>query len=153
MITVQRNSYGVHVVATRTIAKDELIIRVDPMAPTTANRDRYSIQVGENKHTVAVPDPVTGKPPMWRSLNHSCRPTATWKSGSLVAIATIKEGDEVTFNYLTTEWVMAEPFACRCGCGGRMVSGYRDATEEQRAEVEHLLAPHIQQLRASVAVV
>jgi hypothetical protein len=40
----------------------------------------------------------------------------------------LKEGDELTFFYPSTEWTMAQPFECGCGaeeCVGQ-VSGARD---------------------------
>lgn len=40
----------------------------------------------------------------------------------------LKEGDELTFFYPSTEWDMAQPFDCLCGsgvCKGR-ISGARD---------------------------
>lgn len=64
----------------------------------------------------------------FKYLNHSCNPNAAIRGKvSLVAIANIKKGDEITFDYSTTEvderWEM--PYRCRCGnsnCRGTITS-------------------------------
>ena len=33
----------------------------------------------------------------------------------LVCVKTIKEGDEMTFFYPSSEWAMEQPFTCHCG--------------------------------------
>ena len=41
----------------------------------------------------------------------------------VVAILPIRIGEQIVYNYNTTEYEMAEPFACRCGsaqCGGEI---------------------------------
>jgi D-alanine-D-alanine ligase len=94
----------------------------------------YTIQIGA--HTHLLPD---GQ--LWRYLNHSCAPNcridfSTW---TLVTTRTIQCQEELTFNYLTTEWDMVAPFACQCSalhCYG-CVAGFKYLTPVQQV----LLAP------------
>lgn len=66
--------------------------------------------------------------------NHSCRPSLVfdmqrWEVRvSEGSQGGLKEGDELTFFYPSTEWVMAQPFECDCGAGECVgqVSGARD---------------------------
>lgn len=80
-------------------------------------------------------------------LNHSCTPNAyiDFTRCSLCALCAIPQGMEVTFNYLTTEWDMANKFTCQCEashCVG-FVRGFKYLTLEQRKAIEHLLSPFL----------
>jgi D-alanine-D-alanine ligase len=109
--------------------------RVFPLTGTfTHLPDIYTIQIGA--HTHLLPDSQ-----LWRYLNHSCGPNcridfSTW---TLVTTHPIQCNEELTFNYLTTEWDMAAPFACQCGalhCYG-FVAGFKYLPPVQQV----LLAP------------
>jgi len=96
--------------------------------------DTYTIQI--DAHTHLLPD---GQ--LWRYLNHSCAPNcridfSTW---TLVTIRAIPRNEELTFNYLTTEWDMVARFACQCSalhCYG-CVAGFKYLPPVQQV----LLAP------------
>ncbi|RHY29429.1 hypothetical protein DYB32_005143 [Aphanomyces invadans] len=53
--------------------------------------------------------------------NHSCNPNASFIMSEtepvvqLVAIKPIAKGQDITFDYNTTEWDMDEKFDCQCG--------------------------------------
>lgn len=80
---------------------------------------RTSIQIGQNKHLES-----------WEGgmMNHHCNPNCrivvgTWQDITLKldgvgikvqAIKNIREGDELTFDYETTEQTLSNPFNCRC---------------------------------------
>ncbi len=68
----------------------------------------HTVQFDVNKH-IYCDDAA-------RYTNHSCNPTATldFTTYTLKANKDIKEGSEITFNYLTTEWIMNSPFECNC---------------------------------------
>ena len=109
--------------------------RVFPLTGTLTHLpDAYTMQIGA--HTHLLPD---GQ--LWRYLNHSCAPNCridfnTW---TLVTTRTIQCNEELTFNYLTTEWDMVAPFACQCGalhCYG-CVAGFKYLPSVQQV----LLAP------------
>lgn len=63
-------------------------------------------------------------------LNHSCDPNVLIDAQKmeLQAIRDIQSGEELTFFYPSTEWDMAEPFACMCGAANCLgeISGARD---------------------------
>ncbi|MEZ6038262.1 MAG: hypothetical protein R3F29_12330 [Planctomycetota bacterium] len=109
---------------------------------------RFSIQVGLDQHL--EPGDETGVSPAasrfpWRFLNHACAPTAMLSGRRLLARTPLAIGDEVTFDYDSTEWEMAEPFPCGCGhvtCRGR-IAGYRHLDVAARAALAPLVAPHL----------
>jgi hypothetical protein len=63
----------------------------------------------------------------------------------LTAVRPINPGEEVTFNYNTTEYEMAAPFACHCGsvfCAGE-IRGFKYLDRRQRERLRSLLSPHL----------
>ncbi len=108
--------------------------------------DRYSVQIGTGEHVTAgrigESDGSSGRHP-WRFLNHSCRPNALLRGRRLVALRDIAVGDDVTFDYETNEYEMAEPFFCSCGapeCRG-WIRGWRFLSTAQRAVIADRAAP------------
>lgn len=91
------------------------------VAPLGGEKTTHSLQVGRDLHT------QTADHELWIFMNHSCRPNcrlellALDESGpvprahvGVVALARLRAGDAVTFDYNTTEWEMASPFTCDC---------------------------------------
>ncbi|MBX9691479.1 MAG: SET domain-containing protein [Cyanobacteria bacterium] len=90
--------------------------------------------------------------------NHSCDPNgyAYFNAGKTFFVATrdIEPGEELTFNYNTTEWDMFEQeevmkercvFQCFCGaklCAG-MIMGYKYLSLEQRLKWQPYLSPYL----------
>lgn len=83
-------------------------------------------------------------------INHSCSPNTKldivkrW----FIAIKDISKNEEVTFNYLTTEWDMKKcgaDFHCVCGsknCFGH-IKGFRYLTRVQKLKLKPLLSPFL----------
>ena len=56
-------------------------------------------------------------------LNHSCAPNCHFQGRWFVALENIAAGEPLTFDYVDTEPMIAEPFDCACGaenCRGRI---------------------------------
>jgi len=72
---------------------------------------RTSIQVGKNKHVESYEGGL---------INHHCNPNTriivvpTVEPAIVVASKIIFKGEEITFDYETTEIEMASPFKCEC---------------------------------------
>ena len=83
-------------------------------------------------------------------INHSCSPNTMLNIARrrFVAIKDIQRNDEITFNYLTTEWDMKEwgaDFKCLCGsqcCLGH-IKGFRYLTRRQQSDLKPLLSPFL----------
>ena len=108
---------------------------------------KYSVQVGLDTHLVADVEEfehMTDVSP-WRFTNHSCEPNATIVDRRLVAVRDIAEQEQVTFNYNTTEFSMAEPFQCHCGsvhCP-RIIAGFRHLAADERERLRPWLVPYL----------
>lgn len=128
-------------VASSLIEPGERIILVDGELSQTPCR--LSVQVGQNLHISPPPDLGDHDKRdqyQWRFLNHSCCPNAVIVRRVLIAIRPIEAGEEVTFDYNTTESVMASPFLCRCGhCDSAKIRGYHFLTPAEKARRKHLI--------------
>lgn len=111
------------------VRKDEILITYD--GPTIDHPTRYSIQIDDNLH-------IDGTPESNAYLNHSCRPNTyvDWNAVCLRALRDIAAGEEITCNYLTTDWELHEKFVCGCGapgCYGELKGFKYLSPEQQRA--------------------
>jgi hypothetical protein len=111
------------------------------VAPLGGEKTMHSLQVGHDLHT------QTADHELWIFMNHSCRPNcrlellALDESGpaphahvGVVALAALRAGDVVTFDYNTTEWEMATPFTCDCATQTPcVVAGASKLSAEQRS--------------------
>lgn len=122
-------------VCTQAVGRNHAIYALHPTSHVD-RPTRTSIQVGPELH---IEDDIIA------CINHSCRPTVVvyvW-SMTLVTLAPLTVGDEVTFFYPALDWEMASPFACRCGqpeCIG-VVAGARHL--QLSVLLRYRLATHI----------
>ncbi|WP_373059709.1 SET domain-containing protein-lysine N-methyltransferase [Gemmatimonas sp.] len=145
-VAVVRFDRSFHLMATTLVTGGEVIVSIDGI---DARRPSFtSVQIDTDRHieidtTLDVLEQIDEYP--WRFLNHSCEPNTIIRGRDVVALRLIGHGDELTFNYNTTEFDMAEPFACHCGslfCLGT-VRGFRHLSPKDRDRLRPLLAPHL----------
>jgi hypothetical protein len=114
----------------------------------TPTPTRYSVQVGmglhlDQDHAHDITEVVRRY--CWRYMDHDCDPTTVVRNRSVVARRDIDAGEGITFNYNTTEYVLAEPFNCKCGsalCMGT-VRGAKYLTDAQRVLLDEWLADYL----------
>jgi hypothetical protein len=145
-VAVLRAGGAYALVARRSIPRDNLMFRLEgacTRAPT-----RYSVQVGTDLH-LDLPDGCGIEEIMdrfyWRFMNHSCAPSAVVRGRYVFARRIIQPQQEITFNYNTTEFELAEPFECCCGsdhCAGR-IGGFRYLVPAERERLRPWLADHL----------
>ncbi|KPA86560.1 hypothetical protein ABB37_00696 [Leptomonas pyrrhocoris] len=119
----------------------------------------YTIYLGEGKHLLFADGA--------QCLAHSCAPNTRIvvdpDTGCVdcFALCDIAADALVSFNYLTTEWDMSEPFTCACGsadCYGR-IAGFRHLNRETQLRlwstatqaVRSLFAQSIRQTTSTLA--
>jgi hypothetical protein len=135
-----------HVVAIRTVKVGGKVLTLD--GEVVDRPSRHSIQLDEGSH-IEVMDDLPLEEMMlshpWRFTNHSCDPNTKLVDRSLVALRPVRAGDEVTYNYNTSEWELAEPFECRCGSPSceRTIRGFKYLGQTERERIRPLLAPHL----------
>ena len=116
----------------------------------TPRPSRYSVQVGRDLH-IDVPQPtsfeVMTRQYPWRFMNHSCEPSARIEGRTVIALREIPTGEQITFNYNTTEWELAEAFTCHCGSAGCQgeIRGYRFLSPQASTRLSPTAADHLTQ--------
>jgi hypothetical protein len=113
--------------------------------PTPATVAYSSVQAGKDLHIELNCDLVYA--------NHSCQPSLVfdmerWEVRVAEGRDGLKEGDELTFFYPSTEWDMAQPFECLCKtgkCRGE-IKGAKDMSVEVLRK--YWLNRHIEEMLA-----
>jgi hypothetical protein len=151
-VAVRPVGRGRGLVALRAFAPGEVILQLE--GRVTDRATRTSIQISEELHLDGPLPPPAGAAPApsqpWQFLNHSCQPNSRIAAPRLLAVLPIAVGEEITFDYNTTEVDMAEPFPCACNsprCRGEMVRGYAHLPEDERIRLAPFLSPHLRRLR------
>ena len=125
-------------VATVPIGAHRRLFRID--GDKTPHPTRHSLQIGKDLHLSLNAGRSTDEILdrfYWRFMNHHCDPNTMIRRQSVIALRPIAPWEDVTFNYNTTEFDMAEPFECRCGsphCAGT-IRGARHMRPEERARL------------------
>lgn len=130
--------------AAQPIGDGETVILIDGVA--TRQPTRYTLQVEENVH-IAPPSGLSLEPMIdrfpWQFMNHSCDPNVAVRGRSVIALRPIAVHEEVTFDYRTTEYDMAEPFLCACGsprCRRETIRGFKHTSPAERERLLPLVA-------------
>lgn len=144
--TVRATDVGFGVFALESLAAGSRLIEFS--GSIRREPTRYSIQIALDEHVDCTepldPEEMQRRHP-WRFLNHSCDPNGSIVGRTLVARRAIRAGEQVTFDYTTTEARMAEPFECRCGaraCLGS-VRGFLLLSPAQQLARADIVAPHL----------
>ena len=127
----------------------------DLWGPVSHSPNSHSMQIDINKH-------VQPQGPLVR-FNHSCKPNAKFIYKCrihvehsdcdidekvfwyCIAVHDMKKGEDITFDYTTTEYDMAEPFQCKCkesNCLGE-IKGFKYLTPEQQNERMNDISPAV----------
>lgn len=112
------------------------------LAVVDASRRARSLQVDDDRFLVGPPDAEPGE-----QVNHSCAPTCRFRNAvQLVAARDLVPGDELTYDYATTDTAPYDEFECRCGhrsCRGRVrADDWTDAG--LRVRRSGWFAPHVE---------
>lgn len=148
VVAVAADNDHYRIVATEDIAQGQSILTIE--GQVTDKPTMYSVQISETMHIDLDDAKLVAKYPkryLWRFLNHHCQPNSVLKGRDLAAVADIKAGDEVTFNYNANEYQMAAPFRCWCDAHDnrtvRLVRGYRYLSAAERRQLAGLVSPHV----------
>lgn len=109
---------------------------------------KYTLQMRDGEHLLPLSVEPADPGSLWCFVNHSCEPNVLVDRERMVFVARrdIEAGEELTFDYCTTEDDLAAPFPCRCGaptCYG-VIRGYRHLTDSQRARLASSRAADIE---------
>jgi hypothetical protein len=150
-VAVVRAGGEYRLIANRPVGIGEQLFTI--VGEPTGAPTRYTVQIEHDMH-IDVPDEYGFEAILdqfyWRFMNHGCDPSVMIKGRAVVSLKPIGFGQEITFNYNTTEYDMAEPFSCRCGsdrCAGR-VQGFRYLSADERRHLRPWLAAHLLSVEA-----
>jgi SET domain-containing protein len=140
-IELRHNGRFKGVFAKKVIRENSVVIHL--RGDVSTQPTKYTIQLDSERHLNLPADKKTDDDVdyCWQYLNHSCEPNGYINAAELTvrALRDIAPGEEITFNYLTTEFEMAAPFKCSCGspnCFG-FIQGRNFLTQ---AEADRLLS-------------
>ncbi len=132
---------GVGVFANQNIKKGQLVVHGRGLYKVK-EITVHSFQVGKNAYMQL--DKVS------RSINHSCDPNTGIRSNdcrgyNFIALRDIKVGEEITWNYETTEYEIIHMKKCTCGsknCRG-YVRGYKFLDKKTRDKYGEFIADYL----------
>jgi SET domain-containing protein len=143
----ERNSFKT-VIAETKIVKGETIIPLKGNKASTP--DKYSLQISETEHLSPYSSDTSDPLSVWRFLNHSCSANShiDLQKMALIALSDILPGEEVRFNYNTTELKIAAPFLCECNSGNCYgeIKGFGYLPKEEQKKLASYLAPHLKKI-------
>jgi hypothetical protein len=148
-VTVTRVDEEFGLFAARAVPAGQWLFSIN--GELVATPSRYSVQVDSARHVDLLathPSEDLLESCYWRFMNHSCDPNAGIRGRAAHSLRAIAKGEEVVFDYNTTEFDLAEKFACRCGsprCAGR-IGGFRYLTRAEQERRRPLLADHLRAL-------
>ena len=122
-IKVKSNSEieGRGLVANRSIPAGEVIFLFDDIKPPAHLYDIVNWPLQKRIRFLAFPcqigeDDFSFQQGDIKYINHSCEPTAWWENyGTLTARRDIKEGEEVVYDYSTSDITLTYKMECLCG--------------------------------------
>lgn len=133
-------------VAARSVGAGAVLAHLD--GEVVSRPSRHSVQIGPDAHLDGAMDDAGAEGSLrrpWRYLNHSCDPNAAVRGRTLVALRPIAAGEDVVFDYDTTEFELADPFVCGCASPEcrRAIRGYKHLGPALRARLAPLTAPYL----------
>ncbi len=146
-IAVAEGTGHFEVIALRSFTPGEILFRIE--GKRAAHPTRFTVQIDEGVH-IDLDDGIDIDKIRyryyWRFMNHSCVPNTYIRNLEVVALKLISSGEQITFNYNTTEFDMAAPFVCNCGqspCLG-LIRGFKHLPANEQERLQPILAPYLQ---------
>lgn len=144
-IAMRPGADGIGVFAVEAISAGETLLALAHVF--VEHPERHTIQLDVHLHQAG-----TGE--IDDFLNHACAPNAVldFEHLELRAARPIAAGEELSFNYLTSEWDMAAPFACVCGAAGchGTIRGFRHLSAAQQETLAPLISPYLRRRLAEL---
>lgn len=136
---------GFGVFTSEAISAGELLLVLAPVF--LDHPERHTIQVDERVHQ-------SGTGHLDAFLNHACAPSTIFdfERLELRAARPLAAGEEVNFNYLSSEWDLDSPFTCQCGAPGchGLIRGFRHLNAEQQEALAPVASPYLRRRLAEL---
>jgi len=136
---------GISLFANKNIKRDRIILPLRGKIKTDLLSSHEAVQIGDNKFI-----DTTYKHVPEDFIDHSCNPNAKidFKTMNFVAIRDIKKGEEIIYNYLTTEYDLVKwklDFKCKCGSKNcfKYIRGFKYLSLKEKLKLKDLLSPFL----------
>ncbi len=143
-LEVRGTSKGKALFARTPIKKQEVLIRFE--GKILDHPTKYTLQIDLKKH-------LEGPGAIDDYINHSCEPNTYVHFPTLIlrALKIIQTGEEITQNYLATEYALQNQFHCQCGTKTclKKIHGFKYLTLQQKQSLRPLLSPYLHSLLES----
>ena len=135
---------GRTLLANKDIGKGTVVLRLKGIIKKCSEAAPESVQIDHNKFIDSKYYYIEDY------INHSCEPNVKidFKKLNFIGLRDIRKGEEITYNYLTTEYNLVKDkldFDCNCdskNCFGR-IKGFKFLTETKRLKLKPLLSPFL----------
>jgi hypothetical protein len=139
-LEVRNTQKGKGLFSTEVILKDQTILEFEKNY--IGHHNNKTLQIDENKHQISKnPDAIEN------FINHSCQPNAyiNFKDLTFRAKHKIGKGEELTYNYFTTDWDNEDVFQCKCGRKNckKLIKGFRNLVLQDKKKLRPLLSPYL----------
>lgn len=142
---IKSSNKGKSLFANRDIKKGEIVLSCEyEYIKSGADASTYSLQVAEDKF-IDGDDFVVSD-----FLNHSCNANlkVDLKRMNFIALKNIRNGEELTYNYLTTEYdLMVDNLNFKCKCNSKNclchIKGFKYLTKAQKLKLKTMLSPYL----------
>lgn len=142
-IVYQANK-GLSLFANRPFKKGERIISLKGKLNKSSKAAPEAVQFDEN-YFIDTRDYVPED-----FINHSCNPNSfiDFNKKYFVAIKNIKKNEEITYNYLTTDYNMSKyktNFKCSCGSRNcfKQIRGFKYLSKKEKMKLKPFLSPFL----------
>ena len=139
---------GKALLVNKNIKKNEIVLPLKfDLIKKRSEASGTSIQIGNDKF---LDSKVKKHRYIADYINHSCNPNIKidFKSLNFVALKAIKKGEEITWNYLTTEYDLIRDdldFDCYCGSKNclKKIRGFKFLNKFQMMKLKPFLSPFL----------
>ena len=135
---------GRTLLANRDIKKGEVILKMKGFMNNSSNSSPEAVQTGKDKFIDSKNYHADD------FINHSCDPNTglDLKNMNFVALRNIKKGEDINWNYLTTEYDLVRDnldFECKCGSKNclKHIRGFKYLTKKQKEKLNPFLSPFL----------
>ena len=136
-LRIGRTAKGKSIIAASNFQKGDIILPFK--GDVVQEPGKYTLQIDKDRHLLETSE-------IFSWLNHSCDANAYIDFDNLVlkALRDIETDEEITFNYMTSEWELSSPFACLCNMPSclKVIQGFKHVSQTKMS-LKPLLSPYL----------
>jgi hypothetical protein len=139
-ILLKETKNGCSLFANQIIEVDEKILEFEKNFISYSTNK--TLRISENVHQISR-DPEA----LENFINHSCKPNTyiDFQNLFLISSKKIEYGEEITYDYFTSDWDNEDVFDCQCGTSNcrQKINGFKHLSDEERLKIKNKLSPFL----------